>query len=495
VEKIAPDHAQALDRIATGFLFLFLLVQPVSIAATQIAYAGAAAAWIARLILVRRRVWHSSPLDLPLLVYLLLCAVSATLSPLPASSWQGMRKVALVFLILVVAHNIPNVRRAKQLIAVLLFAALVSVAYAGWQYAAGMGLRVHDPQSGSPFYQAGIRDNDVLMRVDNRLIHKPEEFLAHLRAKPLDEPLRMRVVHGGGIAILKDAVLVTVPAKALPRANSLGELGMRMERARPSRARGFYSHYVSYAEVLELLTTLVFGLWLARRHHLSAVGLGLAGLWLALGVALGATLTRAAWLTTALGCLLQLWFHVRRWPVRVALPAVLLLAAAGTNAAMHKWRGMGLIDRHDPGTEYRMLMWRDGLQLIREHPWFGVGMYTIRDAWWKFDLAAYRKYALRSHFHSTPIQLAVEMGLPVLIAWLLLMGTYWLLLLKLAARAREQADATLYGLALGIFGGTSGFLASSSVHYNFGDSIAVMLFWFLAGIALAIRRHLSAVTL
>lgn len=493
-ETLARIDIQILDRTATGFLFLFVLVQPLSIAATHIAYAGAALAWLMRLSLVRRGALHRSPLDLPILVYWLLSAVSATLSPLPASSWEGMRKVGLVFLVLVVAHNIASLRQAKQLLAAVLFAGLASVAYSGWQYAAGVGLRAHGPQADSPFYKAGVRDNDVLLRVDDRVIRRPKDFLAHLRAKPPGEPLRLRVVPAGDIAIPKGTVPVVVRSDTMPRPNSLDELGMQIERARPTRARGFYSHYVSYAEVLELLTTLAFGLWLACRDRLSVVGLGLAALCLAFAIGLGATLTRAAWLAAALGCLFQVWFHVRRWSVRAILPAILLLAAVGTNAAMHRWRGMNLIDSSDPGTDYRLLMWRDGLRLIKDHPWFGVGMYTIRDSWWKFNLAAYKKYPnLRSHFHSTPIQLAVELGLPVLIAWLSLMGVYWVLLVRLVARAREQADATLYGLMLGVLGGAGGFLASSLVHYNFGDSIAAMLFWFLAGVAVAVRRHIGAV--
>jgi O-antigen ligase len=221
--------------------------------------------------------------------------------------------------------------------------------------------------------------------------------------------------------------------------------------------------------------------------------LGLAGLWLAFAIAIGATLTRTAWLAFVFACLLQIWFHQRRWSARVALPAVLLLAAAGTNAAMQKWRGMALIDLNDPGTDYRVLMWRDGLRLIKEHPWFGVGMYAIRDQWWKFDLAAYKKYGLHLHFHSTPIQVAVDMGLPALVAWLALMGCYWLLLARLVARAREQGDAFVYALGLGILGGTSGFLASSLVQYDYGDSIVVFLFWFLAGLALALKRQLEGV--
>jgi O-antigen ligase len=187
----------------------------------------------------------------------------------------------------------------------------------------------------------------------------------------------------------------------------------------------------------------------------------------------------------------ELWFHVRlRW-VRFLLPLTLVLAAFATDAAMKSWRGVGLIDLKDSGTAYRLLMWRDGLRLIRAHPWFGVGMNTIRDAWPLFDLRAYRVYPLRSHFHSTPVQLAVEMGLLVLLAWLVLMGTYWRMLAKVVLQAREQPEAMVYGVSLGILGGTSGFLFNSLVQYNFGDSVVVLLFWFLMGLALALRHQFA----
>ena len=483
---------EVLDRVITAFLFLFALVQPVSIAGAEIAYTCAALAWLARLAIVRRGVLQSSPLDLPILVYWLLCAVSTLLAPLPASSWEGMRKVGLVLLLLVVAHNIPSVRRVKQLVAVLFFGALVSIAYTGWNYATGIGLRVYEPRPESVFYRAGIRDKDLLLRVDDRLIRAPQQFLKYLEVKPQGEPLRLRVVHYGS-DVPKDAGTIIVPGEALPRPDRLDLLGARIEKGKPYRARGFYSHYVTYAEVLQLLIALAFGFWLSCRQRWAPAGLGFAALLLVFGVALGATLTRASWLAASFSCLVQVWFYARRRWVRALLPAMFLLAAAGTNMAMRHWRGVGMFDPREGSSEYRLLMWRDGLRLIREHPWFGVGMHTIRDAWWKFDLAAYRLTGLRSHFHSTPIQIAVELGLPLLAAWVALMGVYWLMLAKLVERAREHADRALYGLTLGLLGGTSGFLVSSLAHYNFGDSLVVLLFWFLAGIAVALRRHLATV--
>jgi O-antigen ligase len=248
---------------------------------------------------------------------------------------------------------------------------------------------------------------------------------------------------------------------------------------------------MTYSDEMQLLLALSFGLWLSSRRHFGFPALGFAALALVFALGLGSTLTRSAWLAAAFSCAVQIWFHVRaRW-VKLFLPAALILAAFGTNAAMQHWRGVGLIDFQEGSSSYRLLMWQDGLRLIRQHPWFGVGLNSIRDSWQSFDLAAYRLTGIRSHFHSTPIQIAVELGLPVLLAWLTLMGLYWWMLVKLVRSARDQADTTVYGVSLGILGGTSGFLLSSLVQYNFGDSEVVLLFWFLMGLALSLRRHVE----
>lgn len=490
--KMVKRTAQVLDYMVTAFLFLFVLTQPISIAGATLAYSGAAVAWVARLGLVRKGKLQRSPLDLPILVYWLLCAISAALSPLPASSWEGMRKVGLIFLVLVVANNVRSLRRVQQLMAALFFATLVSAAYAGWQYVGGVGLRVHGPQPNSIFFRAGVRDDDVIVRVDGHLLRTPNQFLSYLNAKPRPAPVRMRVVHGGGIIVLKDAVSVLFPVQDLPQPLDHNNLGMTLETARPDRAQSFYSHYITYSMVLESIACLAFGLWLGcRGRFFSAASVGLMALTIVFALALGATLTRSAWMALAFGCLLQVWFHLRNKLIRVALPIFLLLAAVGTNAAMRRWRGMGLIDLNDQGTDYRLLMWRDGLRLAKEHPLFGVGMNTIRDSWWNYNLAAYKKYPLRSHFHSTPIQLAVEQGIPALLAWCALMAGYCLMLLRLVRRALEQEDGFSYGLALGMLGATSAFLVSSIAQYNFGDSVVVLQFWFLMGLALAVRNRLE----
>jgi len=497
----APRHAafdltgrlsRNLETITAFFLFLFVIAQPVSIAASHIAYAGAAFAWVLRLAFVRRGALKSSPLDLPILIYLVLCAVSTLLSPLPISSWEGMRKVALIFLVLVVAQNVANARRAKQLLAVLFLSSLAAFAWAGWNYADGVGLRIHNPQPDTTFYRAGIRDNDVILLVDGRNIEKPQEFLQRVETEPPGKPMQLRVVHGSGIEIMKDAVPVAVPFGDGARARSLSDLGMQVETDRPERARAFYSHYVTYAAVLQLLGCLVFGLWLSHRGRSPLSSAIFAGLLIAFGIALGMTLTRASWLAFAFGCVVELCFFLKHWSRTVIIPAILIVAVAGTTVAMHQWRRMGLIALNDAGTDYRLLMWRDGIKLIEAHPWFGVGMNVVRDDPFRYELQAYKKYGVLLHFHSTPIEIGVELGLLVLGAWIALMAAYWLMLARLVARSRKMDDPFRYGLSLGILGATSAFLASSVVHYDFGDSVVVFLFWFLAGLALALYHQLNA---
>ncbi len=157
---------------------------------------------------------------------------------------------------------------------------------------------------------------------------------------------------------------------------------------------------------------------------------------------------------------------------------------------MHRWRRTGIIDLNDPGDDYRVLMWRDGIRLIEAHPWFGVGMNVVRDSPTQFRLAAVKKYGILLHFHSTPIQIGVESGLLVLTAWIALMAAYWLMLVHLVKRTGESGDPFPHGLSLGILGATSGFLMTSAVNYDYGDSVVVFLFWFCAGLALALYHQL-----
>ncbi len=45
------------------------------------------------------------------------------------------------------------------------------------------------------------------------------------------------------------------------------------------------------------------------------------------------------------------------------------------------------------------------------------------------------------------------------------------------------------GLVLGALGGLAGLFTSGIVHYNLGDSEVIMIFYFIAGLALVVNRE------
>jgi hypothetical protein len=53
---------------------------------------------------------------------------------------------------------------------------------------------------------------------------------------------------------------------------------------------------------------------------------------------------------------------------------------------------------------------------------------------------------------------------------------------------RTDGLSEVRGVALGALGGLIGFFVSGLVHYNWGDSEVVMVFYFVMGLSLAINQ-------
>jgi hypothetical protein len=86
------------------------------------------------------------------------------------------------------------------------------------------------------------------------------------------------------------------------------------------------------------------------------------------------------------------------------------------------------------------------------------------------------------HLHSTPLQLAFDRGIPMLVFWVWMMVLFWREISKTERIAADRSDTHTYGILLGGLGGLTGLLASSLVNYNYGDGEVAMLFWWLMGL-------------
>jgi len=92
------------------------------------------------------------------------------------------------------------------------------------------------------------------------------------------------------------------------------------------------------------------------------------------------------------------------------------------------------------------------------------------------------------HMHSNLLQLALERGVPTLTVWLILIGMYIRMLVRIIRNS--ASDNFPRGLALGALGGVVGFFTSGLVHYNWGDSEVVMVVYFVMGLSLIVERTL-----
>ena len=90
--------------------------------------------------------------------------------------------------------------------------------------------------------------------------------------------------------------------------------------------------------------------------------------------------------------------------------------------------------------------------------------------------------------HSTYLQLALERGVPALLAWLALLFMYARMLWRLTRRG-SAGGWIERGIALGALGGLAGFIASGLVHYNLGDSEVAMIFYLIMGLSLVVERE------
>ncbi|MFQ5777870.1 MAG: O-antigen ligase family protein [Terriglobia bacterium] len=471
----------AAHRLAVFFLLVFAAALPHSIAAAQAAAGLATGVWVVGLIARRQRPVPTR-LDLPIALFLLASFLAAVLSLEPTLSLRKLGGTSLVLIVLVTAGLLRTRRQALLLLAVLLGSASLSAARVVAEKIVGRGVDVVSLAPTSPLARANVLARDVLLACDGQKIRGPAHFHQILARHDPSLPLFCSALRTGIIPYRVKILPAQLPSQGSPEA-----WGYQVKTGRWIRARGTYSHFVTYAEVMLLLAALAAGLWLACPRKRSWTGAGLALLALLLTGALAATFTRSAWAALALAALAMLWMKVR-WRGRLALALAAPLLLVGLNALLVEWRGVGFYNPADLSIQYRQMMWADGWRLIGQHPVFGVGMDTMLVRWQELGLRAYDELKLHSHFHSTPIQLAVERGLLGLAAWLLLMGLYVVLLLRLVARTRPAEDWWNHGMALGIFGATAGFLASSLVQYNFGDSEVAMVFWLLAGVALTLDR-------
>jgi O-antigen ligase len=266
----------------------------------------------------------------------------------------------------------------------------------------------------------------------------------------------------GVVAVLAIVQVGACPAE-VPRA-SYGRVIVNFFR-HCSRAHGFFSIYMTLAGVLVMLLTATLPR-LLRLEGLRVV----APVWLVSVVALALTYVRGAWLGLAAGVLGVLASLRRRSVTVLVLIVVVIAALAAVPRIGERLHTLGSL--RDDTSRDRLAMLKTGLSLVRAHPLLGIGPGQVKRV---YPTAA-GPDALRrstSHLHDTPLQIAVERGIPGLAAWLAIFALFFVHTIRLIRRLpAENVDRTL---VVGVQAAIVSFLIAGLFEYNFGDTEVLLV--------------------
>ena len=232
------------------------------------------------------------------------------------------------------------------------------------------------------------------------------------------------------------------------------------------RVTGFMGHWMHFGGQQMLVFAALAAFLLLGRFR-KPLWWGVCGL-VAASIVFG--LTRGVWL----GAFAAGVYLIARWKPRwiVVLPVLLLVGWFVAPSILRERVTNALNPTGDPALSIRFEMWQVGLQMIRMHPWLGVGPNNIVPEYplylppGKSPIVGYH-----GHLHNNFLQLAAERGLPALAAWLWFMGAlawhFW--------RVRREAG----WVAEAAIAAWIGMVVEGFFEFNFGSSAVLMLFLFL----------------
>lgn len=490
-----PTAAKWLDRIAFIFLALMVATCPHSIAASEISWLAGLVVTAIRFALRPRPAFRVRTLDIALITLFLWSAVTAVFSYDPATSLDRLRGVSLFLVFVFVSVNLRGIRSVWFLGFLLVISCTVNAFREPVSRVLGRGVEIHGLDPNGPLARSGFADGDTLLKVNGIRINDPEKLLDALRQN--------------------DTVTVDMhrpdmyDAKRLERSGLLPGIipneRLGFSEWHPShywRATGFFRHWITYSEALQLIISLTFGLlqasFLYRKQEDAAstkdrrtgriAGIAtskpvLIACFASMCAALLLTATRASQLSFLISAFVMSALSMKRKYIIAAVLVALPIGAVGLYL-LQQSRQVGFFDSKDESTLYRMTMWKDGMRLWTSWPrnfLLGIGMDSKDKHWREWNMYDNGRLPV-GHFHSTYVQLTVERGLPALLIWLAIIAIY-LRILWIGLHGRHNRDRRTMGILLGGFGGTCGFAISGIVHSNVIDAAVVLIFYLVMGLS------------
>jgi putative inorganic carbon (HCO3(-)) transporter len=240
-----------------------------------------------------------------------------------------------------------------------------------------------------------------------------------------------------------------------------------------NRPMGTLSHYMTYSGVIMLVLGAAVARLLFYPDQRIWPGVAIP----ALVAALAMTLTRNAYIGAAAAAMVLLAVRNVKLLLVIPIAAVIVFVAAPQGI---RDRALSVTDLQDPSNRDRIQMLQMGVEIVRDHPVFGVGPEMIGRVYGRY-LRPDPVHTYNPHLHNVPMQIAAERGLPAL--------ALWLAFIILCARDlfRQLSDGPARAIAGAGLAALVAMLGAGLFEYNFGDSEFLMLFLCLVTLPFAAR--------
>jgi putative inorganic carbon (HCO3(-)) transporter len=257
------------------------------------------------------------------------------------------------------------------------------------------------------------------------------------------------------------------------------------------RITGFMSLWMTFAGQL-MIVLLMLAAYLMFSPDGRKRWKPLAACAAVLGLGIVLALTRGPWLGTAAGAVYLLWRWKRKWVL--ALPVLAVLGFLVAPAAVRE-RVVSIVRPHSEldSNQHRIVLWRTGLEMVKAHPWFGLGPEQVDKQFNDYvpaDIPRPLPWGWYRHLHNIYLQYAAERGIPVLLVLLWFVGKA----LRDFRRAASRLPAGLSDARAVLDGCVAAILAvmvAGFFEHNLGDSEMLQMFLTVIAIGYVAARAVS----
>ncbi len=440
--------------------------------------------WVGRIVVERKLGWQRTPLDIPILLFLVFALSASLLAPHRSTTsfgyfWKLLRAILLFYAVI---HSRMGSRWKHILIAFFVSAGISSM-LGIWFYINGTGLTHSFMGQVGLEYQSELTAGDGFsdgLRTELRQINIPLSQSASISQSSKTDEWRIDdSVRNRRYLVDKDE-------------SHLNVYMIEQRLVGTFKAPNYLGAYLALS--LPFVIGFFVASWQSPRKQKHGIWIIFAfgAVVVLMAVNLALTLTRGAWVGVAVAILgVSLYLVVSSFSKlksvggllkRVLIGVILITTVLGASVHLMpqhiKTRFDTMIERPAGFMGERPQWWRISLELMQKYPITGVGMGRFRHEA-KLN-APPDLHDVPFHAHNIYLHIAVEQGILSLLLFLWMVGLFW----KQIWGIRSNTENAGYFWRMGAFIGGSGFLISTLV-YGTADYIfhhrSFLLFWFIIG--------------